>query len=439
MAYECQKFENGQLLTAACLNRMERGIEEAYSGSVVSTVCGTAIHADDSSGCLLQGLRLFGKATQADATPTNPVALERNADTTVILGGKNLWSNDAAVIKDGGNCWTATETGFQFRRGDYEGTGCVYMPIPIHKDQTLHFSCNVLGDLIYCSLYGDTLYGTKLADSTTGEYSFTADQDYPGAVVALILSGGTDDTDITNIQVTFWEGESFVPGKPLRILETGVPLYGIPMQAVCTKHNYTDKNGQKWFTDEIDFARGVYIQRCFTLTFDGTEGWTASKSGKIMEISGKAIPALNNFDTGTIAPEIGICAYFMCSHYKAIPHTVSPQDGMVRSYGTANGHALGFYASQYASTGNVDGWKQWLADQAAAGTPLTVVLGMKEPVETELSEEVKVAYAEMRTNAGDTAITNTACAYMEVSYVADTKLYIDKKFNELAAAIVNNV
>lgn len=205
-------------------------------------------------------------------------------------------------------------------------------------------------------------------------------------------------------------------GKSVSLSVTG-GLPGIPMQAACTKHNYTDKNGQKWFTDEIDFARGVYIQRCFMLTFDGTEGWTASKSGKIMEISGKAIPALNNFDTGTIAPETGVCAYFMCSHYKAIPHTVSPQDGMVRSYGTSNGHALGFYASQYASTGNVDGWKQWLADQAAAGTPMTMVLGLRTPVETKLPEETLAAYRKFYSHDPNTTIYNDAGVPMKVSYL----------------------
>jgi hypothetical protein len=219
-------------------------------------------------------------------------------------------------------------------------------------------------------------------------------------------------------------------------VDNGLP--GIPMQAACQKHNYTDKNGQKWFTDEIDFARGVYIQRCFTLTFDGTEGWIAHSDGKRMYITVAQIPALKQFDIGTYAPDNGACAYFMCSHYKAITHAVAPQDGMVRSYGTTEGQAIGFYASQYASTGNVDGWKQWLASQAAAGTPVTMLLGRNKPVETALPTEVVEQYRQMKTLYGSNTFSNSGNADMKVTYVADTKLYIDKKFNELAAAIVNN-
>lgn len=214
-------------------------------------------------------------------------------------------------------------------------------------------------------------------------------------------------------------------------------MAGIPMQDACTKHNYTDKNGQKWFTDEIDFARGVYIQRCFTLTFDGTEGWAAHSDGKRIYIAGNKIPALNQFDIGTYAPDNGACAYFMCSHYKAIPHTVAPQDGMVRSYGTTEGQALGFYASQYASTGNVDGWKQWLASQAAAGTPVTVLLGYTKPVEILFTHK-QLPSIGSNWYIGNMAGFGGGKLDMELCYAADTKKYIDQKLAEISAAILNN-
>lgn len=209
-------------------------------------------------------------------------------------------------------------------------------------------------------------------------------------------------------------------------------MLGIPMQSACAKHNLTDANGQKWFTDEIDLARGVYIQRCFMLTFDGTEGWTAHSDGKRIYIAGNKIPALNNFDIGSYAPDNGACAYFMCSHYKAIPQTVAPQDGMVISYGSSNGHALGFYASQYASTGNVDGWKSWLASQAAAGTPVTVLLGRRTPVETPITFKLPTITGQ------SISITNNKDLGMELSYIADTKAYIDQKLAAISAAMLNN-
>lgn len=217
-------------------------------------------------------------------------------------------------------------------------------------------------------------------------------------------------------------------------LQDGLP--GIPMQTACTKHNYTDNNGQKWFTDEIDLGRGVYIQRCFTLVFDGTEPWYISTSGGLLMLASSDYVILGKFDIGTYAPDNGDCAYHMCSHFLSVPRNGTRNDGTVSSYGTGRGYTLQFNDSRY--NGNLEGWKGWLAEQAAAGTPMTMVLGLTKPVETELSDEVKEEFARMHTNKGNMVIQTTIGAEMEVSYVADTKLYIDNKFNALATALVNN-
>jgi hypothetical protein len=46
-------------------------------------------------------------------------------------------------------------------------------------------------------------------------------------------------------------------GQTLTI-STVTPLPGIP---VTSGGNYTDADGQQWICDEVDFARGVYVQR----------------------------------------------------------------------------------------------------------------------------------------------------------------------------------
>lgn len=219
-------------------------------------------------------------------------------------------------------------------------------------------------------------------------------------------------------------------------MEISEGLPGIPMQAVCQKHNYTDKNGQKWFTDEIDFARGVYIQRCFKMTFDGTENWRLNSNGH-QYISAADIPLLKNFDTGSNAPDNGQCTYMLCSHFQTVPRAPSNKPSIFAdSTVGSNGNYIRFKWDAY--TNNLDGWKTWLAEQAASGTPITMVLGGKTPVETKLPDEVLAQYKEMKTQYGSTTIINNFLADMAVTYVADTKLYIDNKFNELAAAIVNN-
>jgi len=229
-----------------------------------------------------------------------------------------------------------------------------------------------------------------------------------------------------NITVTLNGGQDLT-------LTVAQPLRGIPMQAVCTKHNYTDTSGQKWFADEIDLARGVYIQRCFTLAFDGTEGWYLGSSGD-PTLGSSDYPALKNFDIGSIAPDNGHCAYHMCSHFRSVPRSGSKTNGTVNALGGVRGNTLQFKTDTY--NGDLEGWKQWLADQAAAGTPVTMLLGMKTPVETALSATLP------EIDSNTTSVTNTPAsggpANMEMTYIADTKLYIDQKLAAISAAMLNN-
>ena len=47
-----------------------------------------------------------------------------------------------------------------------------------------------------------------------------------------------------------------------------------------------------------------------------------------------------------------------------------------------------------------------------------------------------IDYADLHTYKPYTTITNDVGAIMKVEYVADTKAYIDNKFNELATAML---
>ena len=72
-----------------------------------------------------------------------------------------------------------------------------------------------------------------------------------------------------------------------------------------------------------------------------------------------------------------------------------------------------------------------------AVTPIEFIVPLAEPVETSLSEEQITAYKALHTNKPQTVMLNDAGAGMAVSYVADTKTYIDNKIYEVAAAIIS--
>lgn len=70
------------------------------------------------------------------------------------------------------------------------------------------------------------------------------------------------------------------------------------------------------------------------------------------------------------------------------------------------------------------------------GSGLDIQYKIKEPVVTNLSAEEVQKILALHTNKPNTTIWNDQNAEMQVTYVADTKSYIDKKFKELSDAIV---
>ena len=86
--------------------------------------------------------------------------------------------------------------------------------------------------------------------------------------------------------------------------------------------------------------------------------------------------------------------------------------------------------------GDLDGWKTWLAEQAAAGTPVTFVLGYKTPVETKIPDEVLNGLRTLVLREGENLLYNDASTVMRLSYMADTGPYLEAKLAQLSAAIL---
>lgn len=70
------------------------------------------------------------------------------------------------------------------------------------------------------------------------------------------------------------------------------------------------------------------------------------------------------------------------------------------------------------------------------GSGLDIQYKIKEPIVTNLSAEEVQKILALHTNKPNTTIWNDQNADMQITYVADTKSYIDKKFKELSDAIV---
>jgi len=187
-----------------------------------------------------------------------------------------------------------------------------------------------------------------------------------------------------------------------------------------------------WICDEIDFKRGIYVQRVGRVVLDGTEAWykstlNSSAPGNILRFR------VDNFLPANVVSGSSVVFPGFCSHFV-------PTDGNTGFIGKTVGIAMGSTGTLnvYIEKANVSEFKAWLSGQYTAGTPVTVYYILPEPVETGLAEEDLAAYASLHTNKPVTTILNDSGAGMQISYAADTKTYIDNKFAELAAVLVAN-
>ena len=214
---------------------------------------------------------------------------------------------------------------------------------------------------------------------------------------------------------------------------TALTPNGLPGIKVSKGGNYTDSNGQQWVCDEMDFAAGVYRKWIDSYTFTGTETNLSYYSGGADVLPTLPLP--------NAAPEYGNCMSNML--------TGATSYSNLMGYGntvTTTGNAIVFHIAGLKGVGTTYPTHNdlklavlaKLKELADNGTPLTVYYQLVTPIETPLTANELAQYAVLHTTYPTTTVTNDENVGMRISYVADTKNYIDKKFTELAAAIVAN-
>lgn len=182
--------------------------------------------------------------------------------------------------------------------------------------------------------------------------------------------------------------------------------------------NYTAPDGQQWICDEIDFERGVYIQRVTKKIIDSkaiirttnSKSWLFfidTKDSINTNVDGWIKTVQSNYFTKTLkawnTETIGIL-----------------------------GNGTDVILSMPGYT--VETLKEWLAAKEAEGKPLEVYYLLSDPIETPLTEDQIASYKALHTYNGTTIIESEAD--LSLSYVANPKKYIDKKFTELSQAII---
>lgn len=169
-----------------------------------------------------------------------------------------------------------------------------------------------------------------------------------------------------------------------------------------------DAGGQAWIADEIDFARGKYVQRVWKGVFDGSsdEEWSEHwREG--------------TYTTRIKWSDLVLPRKILCNQY-IYGNGIGQFDSLLD-----NGQ-LYLYFNYDNGTIGMDAFKALIASN-----PIKVMTYLDTPIETDLTEAQIQAYKSLTTFKPTSIISNDANAQMNVEYACDTKTWVTNKINTL--------
>lgn len=386
--------------------------------AIVSTAKGSMIIVADSTDRPVKGLRLYGKTTQSGTpAPSSPVAMVSAGDDgniKQVVAGKNLLNTSKITFFDGlPSASKGISIPFTIAAGQYT---------VFTKTNTGTKRQNVLAVALYDAsekVIVQCNNSTSNAINAVSRFTVTQEQAEKIAIVNVYYNAANDadradGEHITEIQIEAGSvATAYEPynGQSITV-STPDGIHGIP---VSTGGNYTDENGQQWITDEVDFGRGVYVQRIVQKRMQNLLLYSTGSAGLTIGYDS----TLNN----TFVSGVGMS--------NALPLFTTDQQWL-SNQGCFAAHRSRGPLVQIAGCTTLDALNAYLA-----ANEVIVQVALQTPVETALSAAEQEAFAALRTKYGNTTAYNDACAGMQLDYVADTKLYIDQKITAIATALVN--
>ena len=262
-------------------------------------------------------------------------------------------------------------------------------------------------DSVEWPLQGLKVYGKSVQDGTPSpENPVPIVSAGNGGSIVLTVSDGAD------------QSQSLTLSTP-----NGLP--GIP---VDSGGNYTDAEGQQWVCDEVDFERGVYVQRCATEKITGIPDFRKTPDYTNRYAWHNILS--RTFGTGSLKA----LSSFASWSYWGVSST---PDTIVFAL---SGSSVFYYETNTTAEAVNETFTTLIAAENC------IVVGQfANPVETPLSPEKIAAYRALHTYNGITVVSTAEdVAGLEVRYVADAQKYIDDRLaaaeshiQEIAAAQLN--
>lgn len=416
--------------------------------AILNTASDSVITADDAAEDRpFRGLRVFGKSTQ-DGTPTPEapipiVSAGEDGSIEVKVTGKNLltgrlyyidYSMGAGFIKN------ENEVSLPYApKSETSGIGYV---IPCAPEKHYAFSVTNPNEnaVVAISEY-KTLEDAKNKENAIGfvvpslasPYKSVYTSKGNGVLVCWIAGKWTDgkttihectESELLQLEIGS-EATTYEPYRTPQILTLQTPN-GLPGVPVSKDGNYTDQNGQQWVCDEIDLGRGKYVQRIEEHILKSKNITSITNFRQInseyygIEYNGCTKDFVGKFGNGVLCDKL------------AFVKPNSNINGHEITYAPGNGIIVFGLKKSLVPSGDLDEIRNYITSNNFA-----FLILIDSPIEKDLTPEEITEYKKTHTNYPTTVITNDAGAHMEVSYVADTGIYIRNMESRLSAQLVN--
>lgn len=329
--------------------------DDRYANVLTGTASGSVAALEDVSptGALRRAAVLGATAEtgSGDKGPDNPYTLAGVQPTKVTVCGKNLLDSKAANGSSNGVTWTVQSDGCIKVTGTATGTATIDI-LPMRNTPYLWLSQG------YTSSGAAHLPVCLIKEDGTKEYGSISNLG-----IRLGLTPVTGKVGILRVYKQYLSGdavdETIYPYIGLEPDSPYAPYAGQTIALPALAPLYGDGT----VNDEYDAATGVETRRWKRVVFDGTEKW--NKWREDVCIYSLTRPAL-------VAHQ-GTCNAYPI--FKSVNWNAFPD----RQFSIET-KQINFRNNACA---DVDSWKSYLAAQYAAGTPVTVVYQLAEPVITQ--------------------------------------------------------
>ncbi|MCQ2581016.1 MAG: hypothetical protein MJ164_02495 [Alphaproteobacteria bacterium] len=350
----------------------------------------------DTTTCDIDFTPITGNSWQnGTPTPENPVEVISVGDRTVNLFDETKIENASQA----GITLTKITDGFTL-----SGTATGYTTFNTYFDEPI----SKAGEPIYLSYLASGsytgAYGFRIRNKTSGEYivasnnrSYTPtfDVDF---IQVYTANTGTYDVTITNIQIVKGSTPtSYVP-YGYQIPVVGTSTNGSRTTTSVYLNDPLRKVGD--YADVLDYKNGQIIRNVGVSVLDGTESWT--KSSSLYQTG------LTNYKQST---KVGLV-----THFKVVSGT------------TGDGAYFGIRFTVVDSSqkwATLEDFEAFLAQQYAAGTPVTVYYPLATPVVEQIENwscippitDIKIATTKMVDEEFAAAEANLAATVQTIESV----------------------